>query len=660
MAAFALVAQAQEPPKALARVTVENLSGKPAAGVFVTFGHPFPRGLVRTERLALRAAGGLLPSQVDVKRHYDDGSVRFAIFTAEIDRLPARGKLALEIVPSGRPQAVGEGPRWEDLLAAGFDAAVRFALRDGRTVVARASAFAPPHAQPKLWLNGPLCREFLLAGAPVDEAGQRDRFLRVEFHVRAYRGLRQVRLCCVAENCWDFGAGDRDIPYDVAITLGRGAQERQVYAKAGVRHYYLARWRKDFWWPTAPPRVHIAHDLRALIASGAVPPYDTSIKIPEQVCAKQAARWRNCPHDILENGLIIKYFPTTGGREDIGPYPAWAARYLISQDPRLKEICLGLGDLAGSFSYHVRSSKTGRVLTIDERPMFWLDERGKDKLPGKHHSPYTVDQAHQPSLAYIPYLVTGDKYYLDEMYFWAGGCLLSQWFVPRENEKGLLKGDQVRGQAWAFRQLVDAAAYGCDGDPEVAYFDEKIRNNIAYWTHWATRPNASPFGTYQESRFPTNRVGFPAMIAVAPWQQDFLAWAMDHAVRQGYPEAAVFRDYLLRFTVGRFTNAPDYDPRHGAPYFIIVGVRGTKQRPQRLFTSWKQMHEATFGKNPRAADRGFGSYGQISRMALTIAVRAGIPKADQALRYVESKINLADFAKDPTWAFANPLAARGP
>ena len=35
------------------------------------------------------------------------------------------------------------------------------------------------------------------------------------------------------------------------------------------------------------------------------------------------------------------------------------------------------------------------------------------------NTPWTLDRAHQPSLAYIPYLMTGDLYYLEEMHFWA-------------------------------------------------------------------------------------------------------------------------------------------------------------------------------------------------------------------------------------------------
>ncbi|MFQ6133318.1 MAG: hypothetical protein ACE5R4_14845 [Armatimonadota bacterium] len=627
--------------------------GAARQNVPVTFAQPFVRGVV-TDTLAVRVNGTAIPAQVDAKRHYEDGSVRHAIVSAIVPELPAGGEMEVDLEPADAQPAGGDGVDLEPLLAAGFEATVSFRLADGTQRSASARDMLAKTPQARRWLDGPVCTEVLLEGAPLDADGEPDPYLRVQFHLRAYRGTRGVRVSCVVENCLDVGAGDRDIVYDVTITSGRGQASEVVYEKRDVRHYYLARWRKVFWWGDEPPPVDIRHDLASLIRSGAVPRYDTGLELDPGFHDRVWERWQQAPKDILENGSIMKYFPTTGGRDDIGPYPAWAARYLVSMDPRMKAICLGNGDLAGSFSYHVRNSKTGRLLTLDERPEFWLDERGRDKLAGKHNSPYTVDTAHQPSLAYVPYLVTGDYYYLEEMYFWAGGCLLSQWFVPRENEKGLLKGDQVRGQAWAFRQIVDAASYGVDGDPEVAYFDEKVRNNIAYWTHWATRPEASPFGTYNEHSYPAHRVGHEGKLAVAPWQHDFVVWAMDHAVDQGYAEAAVFRDYLLKFTVGRFTNGPDYDPVDGAPYFIIVGEKGP---PPRLYGSWKEMWEATFGDREDAptAERRFGSYGAISRMALTIAVRAGIPKAQEALDFVEAHLPDrggygSDFERDPTWA----------
>ena len=39
----------------------------------------------------------------------------------------------------------------------------------------------------------------------------------------------------------------------------------------------------------------------------------------------------------MDNGSLYEYFPTTGGRDEIAPYPLWASLYLLSMDYRLAE-----------------------------------------------------------------------------------------------------------------------------------------------------------------------------------------------------------------------------------------------------------------------------------------------------------------------------------
>ena len=67
---------------------------------------------------------------------------------------------------------------------------------------------------------------------------------------------------------------------------------------------------------------------------------------------------------VSENGTRDRI--GSGGRPEIGPYPNWTVQYLLSMDARVKAIVLGNGDLAGSWPIHVRSAKTGRILTLDE------------------------------------------------------------------------------------------------------------------------------------------------------------------------------------------------------------------------------------------------------------------------------------------------------
>ena len=223
----------------------------------------------------------------------------------------------------------------------------------------------------KTWLRGPLATEWLLSGPPVDGAGRPDEDLWVQFQVRAYRGGKRARVSVVVENCWDHWAGN--IRYDATVSVGGNV----VFAKKAVDHRRLSRWRKVFWWGEGEPGIHVAHDLGYLSSSGALPRYDTTLQLPEPKQDQQRLlRMEGPDWDILGRGALTAYMPTTGGRPEIAPYPAWTVEYLLSMDPRRKALVLAGGDLAGSWPIHVRARRTQAILTVDERPEFWLDERG--------------------------------------------------------------------------------------------------------------------------------------------------------------------------------------------------------------------------------------------------------------------------------------------
>jgi hypothetical protein len=98
---------------------------------------------------------------------------------------------------------------------------------------------------------------------------------------------------------------------------------------------------------------------------------------------------------------------------------------------------------------------------------------------------WTPDLAHYPAMVYVPYLVTGDWYLLEEMYLVAGSHLAgavngTNQFSRHDNWGWFNDEDvQTRGQAWALRDIAEAAFLAPDGTPEKAYFTEKTLNNLA-------------------------------------------------------------------------------------------------------------------------------------------------------------------------------------
>ena len=673
-------------------------AGEPVAAVVVepsetgkdfvlTFAHPFKKGDI-PETLALKIGRERIPAQVDIKRQYSDGSVKHAIISTVMHNLSAGKPLILDIHPSEkRLPKIFE----VETVLHSLPVAVCFTFPDGSSSAANAGDFYTK-ALAKTgdyrlvkWLDGEHVTEVQLSGRPSNGSGRPHADLLVLFGVRILKRSPAMRFEVVVESPWMDVPGN--IPYDVSVSLddkevfsqknvGYWKHRMPYWIKDGNRslgHFAHSRWRKVFWVGKKPTKTHIRYDPGYLVSTGLIPPYQTNLEISSEDLERSLKRWEESPRDILENGIIMAYFPTTGGREDLGPYPTWTTRYLFSGDPRAWQMVLGTGDLAGSFPVHQRDRKTGRIFSIDDHPGFSLNPRGtlEKILPrpvaDRPHirpatSPYSVDNAHQPSLAFIPYLLTGDYYYLEEMYFWANWCMLIQNAAYRQKEKGLVSPDQTRGEAWALRQLVDAAKICPDDHPEKEYFDSKVKSNLGYYNRFVDGPDATPLGTYTagasdayvRGRSPEERRKW---LTLAPWQQNFLAWSLDHAVRAGYAQAAKPRDYFTRLEIGVLTNPDDYDPRYAAAYFLVVGERTAGK--QRYYTTWKELFEKSFrvvspDTKPGLGGTDYGSsYAHIARAVLINGVRNDVPQAREALKILEGKLPNVQkvLSDDPTWAF---------
>jgi hypothetical protein len=119
----------------------------------------------------------------------------------------------------------------------------------------------------------------------------------------------------------------------------------------------------------------------------------------------------------------------------------------------------------GRFRIRIKEPDAVRLISIDEHQLLARSARGSDGRPksGLRGVAEPGDNAHQPSLAFVPYLMTGDRYFLDEMKYWANFTLLStfqdSYSKRRGGSAGLLAPNEVRGIGWALRNLADTAAY---------------------------------------------------------------------------------------------------------------------------------------------------------------------------------------------------------
>lgn len=530
--------------KSITCVTVQSTSDKVQTNVPITFGQVFAAG-------DLPAGKGLKGMQLDVKATHPDGSVRHAVVSTILPHLEPGKDVTLELVP-----VISAAQKPRKLMPRQFVLARFSAIINGFTYVAESEA----NVESLGWLAGEFVTELESASPLIGTDGKPHPHLHARFATRCYDDGR-VRVDVVVENDWAYEPAPQNFTYDAVIEVGG----KVVYEQKNLTHYHHSRWRKIFW-HGEEPQVHIRHDTAYLIASRALPNYDQSITITEKTLADWAKRWDKAPKEPMTVGLSVKGMAMTGGRPDIGILPAWSALYLLSMDKRLKDAMLGTADLAGTWSMHYREKNTDQPLSLIDfpymtevgtsgdakNPVTKKSEKAPSTVKGLNKTPYSHDTAHQPGFAYLPYLVTGDRYYLDELQSWAMWNVFQSNPGYRKNVQGLVWRGQVRAAAWCLRTLAQAAYITPDGDRLKGHFLQILKSNIDYGIETFVRaPAANKIGVYSG----TGAVVYQDKTAIGTFQDEFLTAALGYVVELGFTEALPLLEWKAKFVTERLLGA---------------------------------------------------------------------------------------------------------
>lgn len=656
-----------------AKVVVVDQSGAADArsDVLVTFGQPFAPGDVPPGATVAARAGGVdVPLQVDAKATHADGSLRHAVLTARIPTLPGGGSVPLELYAT-KAGLSGDAVAATDLLAAGFDTKVTVTL-GGETYEASARDLLQK-GNAKTWLSGPLVAEWAVAAPLTSTNAGPHSHLTARFDVRALAGAHSARVSVTVENDWTYEPNPQSFTYDATIATDKDT----VYTQTGLVHYRQARWRQVFWWGD-DPKVDVQHDVQYLLSSGSVPHFDPALVPPEKALADLDTTYTAKAYQPMGIGLAMAYMPTTGGRPDIGPLPKWGALYLLSQDARAKRATLGTADGGGSWSMHYRDKTTDLPVSLIDHPYMTLVgtpgdainpmTKKSDAFPpcgGDCKTPYTNDSAHQPSLAYLPYLLTGDRFYLEELQFWANYNMLLSNPYYREFEQGLFKSDQVRGQGWSMRTLGQVAYITPDANPMKKYFVDRVHYNIDWYSKtYVQDPQANELG------YLGNGYAIGADGTTAPWMDDFFTWSVGFLVELGFDDAAPLLAWKSKFQVGRMI-----DPGYCWIFASIYHLAVKDTNAGTLYHTFKDAYEASLKQQNQeallsmecgGADMaaalslkpgemvGYSSsatgFPSNFQPALAVAVESGIPGAKEAWDKFMARSVKPDYSVEPQFA----------
>ena len=221
-------------------------------------------------------------------------------------------------------------------------------------------------------------------------------------------------------------------------------------------------------------------------------------------------------------------------------------------------------------------------------------------------SPVSIDPAHWPDLPYIPYILTGGWYYLNQQDAQAVYAYVSDnpgYYAWNNNRMILDLGEnQVRAYAWGLRQVVEAAYSDPNNDPLKSFFvhnaalefqylyDQYINSSYVDTSSTYTYPNyfkeGQPHGYIVGTAFAAYNCVINACVQ-APWQQDYFASTVISAAEMGIPGALTYMKWMTNFISGRFTAASQgFNPMAGVTYELpVMNVTTTAFQPLQTWAS---------------------------------------------------------------------------
>jgi hypothetical protein len=643
---------------------LENAGAGALAGGVTTLGQVFlPGELTGGSGLVARHGSAVLPVQLDVKTRYEDGSVKMAVLSLARPELAAgeRLELSLEAAPAAAAPAL-------DLDAAlrGHSAALTLQGGGGAVTLDVLAALREALADgtASTWQQGPLASQARVE-IPLDGSQ------RLVFDVTAFNN-GGLRLEAQFNNDRAMESGGGAATYDLSLRLD-GTQVAQEHLSPEQYQNWHASFalddRNGGQGLGAPEAgwLNIRQDMAHLVATGAVAGYDLDLAVSESLlqrlgAATEAPGW-GAPLAVNE---VSQYMPGTGGRADIGFTTEANTAWLLSQDARAASYALGQAETASAIPWHLWDAGHGRWLSTDDYPRLWTDSRGGSGAPGdagsgtlvrpiETGSGWILDSAHQPDLSFVPYLMTGARWMLDNLEAQASWNVVAQWPALRDGSSDLVvNGNQVRGAAWALRQIDEAAWAAPDGSAAQAYFSAVSAAN------WSWLVSKIPDWTAQQGEAHGWLPGdYGTGGALPPWQQDYFASTAIAAARHGNADALSFLEWQSNFLVGRFLHAQDGFAEHdGAAYLIAISDPATGTP----YTSWAQIgaHTAARGwSNGEGWSHSQGDYAQLALATLAaIADLTGSAAATQAYNNLRADqppfTNTATFANNPTYAIAPP------
>ncbi len=463
--AYPPITQSAPPP--LTATSFKLISPVTGSNLPFCFGHAFCQGHVPSGSFALGTGVEVLDWQCTPLTQWPDGSLKHAIIAGIVTCSGTVGSPATVTVNFGTTTTAGGGTALtESDLATALGATSVTVGVGAQTITLNnlvSAAVGGTTPAQRTVCTGPVMSNWIYMQLVPGNAQ-----LSVWFDVRLFNN-GSVEIFPWVENGWldPASALGTDTNYSVVCSVNVGAtavfraQTLDLCNHTRIPLVSGTATQCSYWVGTNPQFVP-QHDTAYLMATKLVPNYPFGISSTTPYMFTEAY----APNSL---GDVDPAMASTGYETFIGILPEWCALHLAGGgDLRAYNYVIANGLAAGSWSVHYRDNTTNEVPTFIAYPNVSTNWGGSPTIPsstGNVNQANGVstapDRAHQPSLAYYPWLLTARWFFLDELLLWNFWNYLQSNFTIRNGNTStaasyVLFDGQIRARGWCFRTLAQA------------------------------------------------------------------------------------------------------------------------------------------------------------------------------------------------------------
>ena len=426
-------------------------------------------------------------------------------------------------------------------------------------------------------------------------------------------------------------------------------------------HWWFARWR----WQSAPRPV--TNTVASLISGGYLPGMAGSVNGGFAPVNSDGVHAYAGPMDYAG---VNPNMTNTGDTEQLGPLTGWDSDYVCTGNAGALSTLLAQVDGAGSLSWHHRDETTGAPLDVNTYPIASFNYNGVNQgaspalANDQRINPYSfLNSSHEPALGYLPFLLTGDPYALEELQFLANSNIL----YASPGGRGTWNLYQaVRAMGWTFRSAAQVTKATPASVPSwlkpKSYWQALLNSarDFALTFTTAGPPYSTPFFCSDPNSYPGN-----SSPAIAPgcgfpmFMEDYLSVAVGFIIAIGFTDWLPVLTWHTNSAVSRISSTSGWTSRDPAAYHVACRISTSSP----YFPDFGAFYNYNISigaipANPNAPahlpNPEYFPYASIVYAGLALARQAGIASASTALAFLYPELQ-AQFSSSQViqnkWSF---------